>query len=54
MTNWEYLLGTPALAAQFIHRMCSCSNCRGCPLKMEDVNCDKYRELRAWMESEMD
>lgn len=54
MTNWEYLMGTPALAAQFIYRACSTNNCMGCPLEMEDVNCDDWRDLKAWLEREMD
>lgn len=58
MTNWEYLMGTPALAAQTLSKLnaCACgmdhSCCMACPLR--DTPCDDYRELRDWMESEMD
>lgn len=58
MTNWEYLMGTPALAAQTLSKMsvygCNMgdSGCSYCPLR--DAPCDDYRELRAWLESEMD
>lgn len=36
MTNFQYLMGTPALAAQF-------ESC-----------CTDYRELRDWLEEEME
>lgn len=60
MTNWEYQLGSPALAAQFLAklaRMCchSDADCKDCPLiETDDVDCHDYRELREWLESEMD
>lgn len=58
MTNWQYLLGTPALAAQTLSKLkiCACdvgdSGCVLCPLR--DAPCDDYKELREWLESEMD
>ena len=58
MTNWEYLMGTPALAAQTISkivRVCweaEVYTCDGCPLS--GAPCNDYRELKDWLESEMD
>lgn len=58
MTNYEYLMGTPALAAQFIVSMvrsCNTGDCRGCPVYLTGVDeCTDYRELRDFLESEMD
>lgn len=58
MTNWEYLLGTPALAAQFVHKvvMCACymedGGCEICPLRDLEC-CMDFQEVKAWLESEM-
>lgn len=57
MTNWEYLMGTPSLAAKLLANVyehgCNMgdSGCYGCPL--EYAPCDDYRELRAFLEREM-
>lgn len=58
MTNYEYLMGTPALAAQFVAKVTrNCSGtgdggCGFCPLA--GIDCSDYQELREWLESEMD
>lgn len=59
MTNWEYLMGTPGLAAHFLAKVSG--HCNGdlecdenCPLCGERIECGDYQQLRAWLESEMD
>lgn len=59
MTNWECLMGTPALAAQFlanVARSCNSGDCRGCPICIAGFEscCTDYRELRDWLEEEME
>lgn len=57
MTNWEYLMGAPSLAAKLLANVyehgCNMgdSGCYGCPL--EYAPCDDYRDLKAWLEREM-
>lgn len=56
MTNWEYLLGTPALAAQFLMKVAN-SCCGGKPCdecKIPTDICMDYKAVKEWLESEMD
>ena len=57
MTNHDYYLGTPALAAQFMAKVVShcvlfadCDN--DCPLFAAHVECADYKALKEWLESE--
>lgn len=54
MTNWQYYLVTPALAAQLVIKCCALYECDKCPIKADGVDCQDYKGLRAWMESEME
>ncbi len=51
-------MGTPALAAQFVHKvvMCACymedGGCEICPLRDLEC-CMDFQEIKAWLESEM-
>lgn len=57
MTNYEYLMGTPALAAQTISKIVNrCqeddeAGCDACPLLHAD--CMDYRGMKEFLESEM-
>ncbi len=58
MTNFQYLLSTPALAAQTISKVVNqCREdvelgCDACPLAYAD--CTDYRGLKEFLEREMD
>lgn len=59
MTNHTYHMGTPALAAQFVAKVGRCCqrdiDCDdGCPIFSARIDCEDYRELKEWMESEVD
>lgn len=58
MTNYEYLMGTPALAAQLLAKVsefgCNMGDSGCCYCQLRDAPCRDYKELRKWLESEMD